>query len=146
MKRLCVLLALLLAGCRSPPIKTENIVGTWASGGSVSLRLRSNGRGYVNFTGEGAGFVDWHMEGTHIVLVITPDSLRGRMVGQVDPSAEEMVLIEPEQEPLWLQRIETDEPPDLDKQLNIPPPTNAAAAAVSSSPRGKSPQPPAAHR
>ena len=119
MKRLLMLGPLILASCATPGMNYDDIVGTWSSANQISLRLRSNNRGYVNFADRGAGFVDWTLENSRVILTFTPETLAERSIAQINPTSDEMVFIEPDHEPIWLERVSTDEPPDLDKQLGI---------------------------
>ncbi|HEY8240412.1 MAG TPA: hypothetical protein VIH35_03155, partial [Kiritimatiellia bacterium] len=136
-----ILVPLFFAGCASPGLDNDAVVGTWASARQLSLRLRSNGRGYANFADRGAAFVDWTLDGQKLRLNFSPEGIASPMVGQVFTKSDEMVLIEPDHEPLLLERIDTDEPPDLDKRLGIVPTSSVSRAAS-----GKSRPPPTSHR
>jgi hypothetical protein len=139
MKRLCVLpLALLgLVSCSTPTgLETSQIVGTWSTANVVSLRLRSNGRGYVNFADRGAGFVDWRQEGAQLAMSFTPPHLGSNVVAEINPTSDEMVMIVPDEEPIFLERISTEEPPDLDKRLGI-----VATSAPPAAAQGKNRKP-----
>jgi hypothetical protein len=103
------------AGCAS--IDQKDLVGTWSDHATVSLRLRSDGRGTINFGVRDARFVRWSLNTTNVLVQIMPKSDGRELKGLIDPDSGDLILLSGKSHVVWLRHIDTKEPPDYEKMV-----------------------------